>query len=316
VRERKDKKMIEPLFNIKTEQENTEVGKFVIEPLEQGFGQTLGNSLRRVLLTNLPGAAITQIKVSGAKHKFSTLEGMSEDIVDLILNLKQVRLKYEGEKPVKLELDKNGPGQVKAGDIKTTANVEIVNKDQVLASLADKKSRLKIEMVVERGFGYLPAETRKSDKLGVIFLDAAFGPVKRVNYQVEATRVGQRTDFDKLIMEIITDGTIKPKEALKASAKILIAFFNQIVQPKKVDVKKEKEPQVDDEVMKLTLEELDLPTRIVNALRKTGYGTVSDLMVINLDDLAKVKNLGEKSIKIVQAALAKKGVDWHPGEEK
>lgn len=308
--------MIEPLFNIKTEQENTEVGKFVIEPLEQGFGQTLGNSLRRVLLTSLPGAAITQIKVSGAKHKFSTLEGMSEDIVDLILNLKQVRLKYEGEKPVKLELDKNGPGQVKAGDIKTTANVEIVNKDQVLASLADKKSRLKIEMVVERGFGYLPAETRKSDKLGVIFLDAAFGPVKRVNYQVEATRVGQRTDFDKLIMEIITDGTIKPKEALKASAKILIAFFNQIVQPKKVDVKKEKEPQVDDEVMKLTLEELDLPTRIVNALRKTGYGTVSDLMVINLDDLAKVKNLGEKSIKIVQAALAKKGVDWHPGEEK
>jgi len=307
--------MIEPLFNIKAEQENAEFGKFVIEPLEQGFGQTLGNSLRRVLLTNLPGAAITQIKVNGAKHKFSILEGMNEDIVDLILNLKQVRLKYEGEKPVKLELDKDGPGQVKAGDIKTTANVEIINKDQVLANLADKKSRLKIEMVVERGFGYLPAENRKSDKLGVIFLDAAFGPVKRVNYQVEATRVGQRTDFDKLIMEITTDGTIKPKEALKASAKILIAFFNQVVQPKKMDIKEEKKPQVDDEVMKLTLEELDLPTRIVNALRKTGYGTVSDLMAIKLDDLAKVKNLGEKSIKIVQAALAKKGVDWHPGED-
>jgi len=308
--------MFEPLFNIKTEQENAEFGKFVIEPLEQGFGHTLGNSLRRVLLTSLPGAAITQIKINGVKHKFSTLEGMSEDVVDLILNLKQVRLKYEGEKPIKLELDKNGPGQIKAGDIKTPANIQVINKDHVLASLADKKSRLKIEMVVERGFGYLPAETRKSDKLGVIFLDAAFSPVKRVNYQVEATRVGQRTDFDRLIMEITTDGTIKPKEALKSSAKILIAFFNQIVQPKKMDVKEEKKPQIDDEVTKLTLEELDLPTRIVNALRRTGYGTVSDLMAIKLADLAKIKNLGEKSIKIIQSALAKKGVNWQPGEKK
>jgi DNA-directed RNA polymerase subunit alpha len=308
--------MFEPLFNIKTEQENAEFGKFVIEPLEQGFGHTLGNSLRRVLLTSLPGAAITQIKINGVKHKFSTLEGMSEDVVDLILNLKQVRLKYEGEKPIKLELDKNGPGQIKAGDIKTPANIQVINKDHVLASLADKKSRLKIEMVVERGFGYLPAETRKSDKLGVIFLDAAFSPVRRVNYQVEATRVGQRTDFDKLIMEITTDGTIKPKEALKSSAKILIAFFNQVVQPKKMDVKEEKKPQIDDEVTKLTLEELDLPTRIVNALRRTGYGTVSDLMAIKLADLAKIKNLGEKSIKIIQSALAKKGVNWQPGEKK
>ena len=308
--------MFEPLFNIKTEQENAEFGKLVIEPLEQGFGHTLGNSLRRVLLTSLPGAAITQIKINGVKHKFSTLEGMSEDVVDLILNLKQVRLKYEGEKPIKLELDKNGPGQIKAGDIKTPANIQVINKDHVLASLADKKSRLKIEMVVERGFGYLPAETRKSDKLGVIFLDAAFSPVKRVNYQVEATRVGQRTDFDKLIMEITTDGTIKPKEALKSSAKILIAFFNQVVQPKKMDVKEEKKPQIDDEVTKLTLEELDLPTRIVNALRRTGYGTVSDLMAIKLADLAKIKNLGEKSIKIIQSALAKKGVNWQPGEKK
>jgi len=185
----------------------------------------------------------------------------------------------------------------------------------VLANLADKKNHLKMEMVVEKGYGYLPAEGRKSDKLGVIMLDASFSPVKRVNYQVESTRVGQRTDFDKLILEITTDGSLKPKEALKTSAKILIGFFNQIVQPKKVEVKEEKKPQVNDEVMKLTLEELDLPTRIVNALRKSGYGTVSDLMAINLDDLAKVKNLGEKSIKIIQTSLNKKGVDWKPGEK-
>ncbi len=238
--------MIEPLFNLKTLQENEEKGTFVLEPLEQGFGHTLGNALRRVLLTSLPGTAITQIKVSGVKHKFSTLEGMSEDMVDLILNLKQVRLKYEGEKPVKMELDKNGPGQVKAGDIKAPANVQIINKDLVLANLADKKSHLKMEIVAEKGYGYLPAENKKSEKLGVIFLDASFSPVRRVNYQIEATRVGQRTDLDKLILEITTDGSLKPKEALKNSAKILISFFNQIVQPKRVEAKKEEKPQEND----------------------------------------------------------------------
>lgn len=308
--------MIEPIFHIKSEQESATFGRFIIEPLEQGFGQTLGNSLRRVLLSSLPGAVITQIKIGGVKHKFSTLEGMSEDVIDLILNLKQVRFSYEGEKPVKLELEKSGPGVVKAGDIETSANVQVINKDLVLANLANKKSSLKIEMTVEKGFGYLPAEVDKEGKLGVIPLDAAFSPVRRVNYQVEATRVGQRTDLDKLILEITTDGTVKPKEALKASAKILITFFNQVINPKKVEVKKEVKSLIDEEATKLTLEELDLPTRIVNALRKSGYGTVSDLLGIKPGDLAKIKNLGEKSIKTVQAALAKKGVKWEPGGEK
>ena len=308
--------MIEPIFHIKSEQESATFGRFIIEPLEQGFGQTLGNSLRRVLLSSLPGAVITQIKIGGVKHKFSTLEGMSEDVIDLILNLKQVRFGYEGEKPVKLELEKSGPGVVKADDIKTSANVQVINKDLVLANLANKKSSLKIEMTVEKGFGYLPAEVDKEGKLGVIPLDAAFSPVRRVNYQVEATRVGQRTDLDKLILEITTDGTIKPKEALKASAKILITFFNQVINPKKVEVKKEAKSPIDEEATKLTLEELDLSTRIVNALRKSGYGTVADLLGIKPADLAKIKNLGEKSIKTVQTALAKKGVKWEPGGEK
>ena len=308
--------MIEPIFHIKSEQESATFGRFIIEPLEQGFGQTLGNSLRRVLLSSLPGAVITQIKIGGVKHKFSTLEGMSEDVIDLILNLKQVRFGYEGEKPVKLELEKSGPGVVKADDIKTSANVQVINKDLVLANLANKKSSLKIEMTVEKGFGYLPAEVDKEGKLGVIPLDAAFSPVRRVNYQVEATRVGQRTDLDKLILEITTDGTIKPKEALKASAKILITFFNQVINPKKVEIKKEAKSPIDEEATKLTLEELDLSTRIVNALRKSGYGTVADLLGIKPADLAKIKNLGEKSIKTVQTALAKKGVKWEPGGEK
>lgn len=299
--------MIDTRFQIKKIKQTDNFGQFVIEPLEQGYGHTLGNSLRRVLLTGLPGTAITQVKISGVKHKFTTLEGMKEDIIELILNLKQVRIKYDGEKPIKLQVEKTGPGQVKAGDIKTPGGAEIVDKDLVLANLADKKSKLKIEMVAEQGFGYLSAEERKSEKLGVIPIDASFSPVHRVNYKIEATRVGRRTDLDKLILEIFTDGTIKPQEALKESAKILIAFFNQIVEPKKVPVEKKKE-QVVSETMKLTVEELELPTRIVNALRKAGYGSVSDLAATTIGDLSKVKNLGEKSIKIVQAALAKKGV--------
>jgi len=303
--------MLETLFNIKTEAKNGDTVKFVIEPLEQGYGQTLGNSLRRVLLTSLPGAAITQVKITGVKHKFTTLDGMSEDIIELILNLKELRIKYEGEKPVKLELEKTGPGVVKASDIKTPAGVELINKDQVLANLASKKSKLKIELVVEKGYGYAPA-AKKGEKIGVIPVDAAFSPIKRVNYQVASTRVGQRTDFDKLVMEVTTDGSIDAKEALKLSAQTLIDFFNQIVHPKKMAAKAAPVVEANHEVNSLTLEELDLPTRIVNALRKSGYGTVSDLLGSQPDVLAKVKNLGEKSIKIIKAALAKKDVIWEP----
>ena len=308
--------MLKTLFDIKTEESKNDYGRFIIEPLEQGYGQTLGNSLRRVLLSSLPGAAITQVKINGAKHKFSTLEGMSEDIIEFILNLKEVRVQYEGEKPVKLELEKNGPGEVKAGDIKASAGVEIVNKDHVLANLANKQSSLKAEITVERGFGYAPATEREVDKLGVIPVDAAFSPVKRVNYQVEATRIGQRIDFDKLILGITTDGSIKAKDALVSSADILLAFFNQIINPKKAVVKKVKESKIDSETGSLTLEELDLPTRIVNALRKSGYGTVSDLFGANPDNLAKVKNLGDKSIKTVKAALKKQGIEWEVGKKK
>ena len=308
--------MLKTLFDIKTEESKNDFGRFVIEPLEQGYGQTLGNSLRRVLLSSLPGAAITQVKINGAKHRFSTLEGMSEDIIEFILNLKEVRVKYEGKKPAKLELEKSGPGEVKAGDIKAPAGVEIVNKDHVLANLANKQSKLKAEITVECGFGYAPAAEREVDKLGLIPVDAAFSPIKRVNYQVEATRVGQRTDFDKLVLEITTDGSIKAKDALVSSAEILLAFFNQVIRPKKAEVKKVKESKIDSETGSLTLEELDLPTRIVNALRKSGYGTVSDLFGADPAVLAKVKNLGDKSIKTVKAALKKQGIEWEVGKKK
>jgi len=299
--------MFEPNFQVKKIKQTDNFGIFVIEPLAQGYGHTLGNSLRRTLLSSLPGTAVTQIKVSGIKHRFSTLQGLKEDIIELILNIKQVRIKYDKEKPIKLQLEKTGPGQVIAGDIRVPAGVEIVNKDLVLGSLADKKSRLKVEIVAERGLGYLAAEERKSEKLGEIPVDASFSPIKRVNYRVEATRVGRKTDLDKLILEITTDGTIKPQDAIKESARVLIGFFRQIVEPK-VAPKEEKKEVSASEVLKLTVEEIELPTRIANALRRAGYENVGDLVTAVADDLAKVKNLGGKSVQIIQAALAKKGI--------
>lgn len=301
--------MIEQInFQIKKTKESEDTGHFVLEPLEPGYGHTLGNALRRVLLTSLAGAAITQVKINGVRHKFSTINGLKEDVIELILNLKQVRIKYKGEKPVKLHLEVNGPGEIKAGKITAPAQLQIVNPELVLAHLADKKSKLKIEMLASSGFGYSPAEERKTNKLGAIPLDASFGPVRRVNYSVEATRVGGQTDWDKLNLEIVTNGTIKPSEALKEAALILTAFFSQIVEPKKAIVKKKKEITPLGEVMRLSIEELELPTRIINALRKAGYETASDLATSKALDLAKIRNLGEKSIKIIQAALVKKGV--------
>lgn len=297
---------MEPLFRIKKEKETKDFGHFVIEPLEPGFGHTLGNALRRVLLSALPGAAITQVKITGIKHKFSTLEGLKEDIVEFILNLKQVKVSYDGKKPAKLSLEKTGPGAVRAGDIKTPAKVEIANPDLVIGNLATKKNHLKAEMLVELGYGYSPAEEKEVEKLGEIPIDAVFSPVIQVNYRVEATRVGRRTDLNRLVLEITTDGSLKPSQALKQAAKILVGYFYQVYEPKKVPKKKETKIKAPDLALRLTVEELDLPTRIANALRKGGYGTVADLVAANEADLVKVKNLGEKSIKIVEAALSQK----------
>jgi len=308
--------MIESSFKIKKVKIAPNFGQFVLEPLPQGYGHTLGNALRRVLLTSLPGTAITEVKISGVKHKFSTIAGMKEDVIELLLNLKEVRIKYEGEKPVKLRLDKNGPSEVRAGDIEAPAGVEIVNKDLFLANLADSKSRLKMEMVAERGYGYLPSEERKSNKLGLIILDAIFSPVTRVNYKVETTRVGRQTDLDRLVLEINTDGTIDSYEALKYGAKTLISFFNQIINPKDFSSEeKTKTRQSSGEVLKLTIEELELPTRIVNALEKAGYHTVGKLIKASRAELISIKNLGEKSLGIILETLVKKGIKPSWGEK-
>jgi len=302
--------MITPMFQIKAEKETADYGIFILEPLQQGYGQTLGNSLRRVLLSSLPGAAIVQAKISGVKHLFSTLKGLKEDIVELTLNLKQVRIRYEGDKPVKITLDKIGPGPVLAGDFKVPSGVEIINKDLVLGTLADKNSRLRGEFVVESGYGYVPFEERESGEVGVIPLDAIFTPVKRVNYHVSATRVGRVTNFDKLTLEIWTDGSISPKEAFFESAKTLSTFFDQIVNPKKVE--EEDKPSRQEKISEegsLTIEELELPTRIINALLKVGIKNVDDLQKAGKKKISKIKNLGGKSLKIIEASLASRGIE-------
>jgi DNA-directed RNA polymerase subunit alpha len=300
-----------PIFEVKKEQADGVYGRFVIEPLEQGYGHTLGVSLRRVLLSSLPGAAITQVKISGLKHQFSPIKGVKEDGVDLILNLKKVRLFYDGDKPVTLKLEAQEVGEVKAGSIKTPPDVKIANPDLVIATLTDEKAKLEIEMQVETGVGYLPSEERKVATIGVIPIDADFSPVQRVAYKVEETRVGRLTNYDRLILEIWTDGTIDPESALKKAAEILVLYFNHIVSPSVAKPQDQEFKQGNSDNLQLeniSVEELNLPTRVINALEKGGYETVADVIKAGRQGLVKVRNLGEKSVKIIEAALAEKNI--------
>lgn len=305
----KDYAVMTPNFSvIESEASNTR-STVVMEALESGYGHTLGNALRRVLLTSLSGAAITKVTIDGVTHQFTSFEGMTEDVVELILNLKQIRVKAESADPGTLRLNVKGAKEVTAADIECEAGFEVINKDLYLATLAKGKN-LSIEMVVESGVGYKLASETESEAVGQISIDALFSPVIKVSYKVEATRVGRRTDFDKIVFDIETDGTISPLDAIKQAAEILIKQFTQIVNPVVKEVKEELVSMSPEEVetMKLTVEELDLPTRIANALRKGGFETVADLTRSPKDEISRVKNLGGKSIDLIEEALGKKGV--------
>jgi len=298
----------EPIFQITEEEKKTNYGKFILSPLEAGYGNTLGNSLRRVLLSSLSGTAIARVKIAGVKHQFSSLKGMREDIIEFLLNLKKVRIFYSDEKSIKASLEVKGPGEVKAKDIKIDPPGKIANPEIVLAYL-NKDSSLNVKMDIETGVGYSSSEDRKTGEVGVIPMDAVFTPVVRVNYKVEETRVGRLTNYDRLVLEIWTDGTIEPKQALLKASNILVSYFIQIVSPKKVEkvVDEEKKDEL-GLVGKLSVEEINLPTRVANALIKAGYDTVEDLVKAERSKLVKVRNLGEKSVKIIEAALGEKGL--------
>lgn len=301
--------MNDPMFEIKQEVKEEDYGKFIISPLAHGYGLTLGNSLRRVLLSSLPGFAVTSVKIAGVKHQFSTLAGMKEDVVEFILNLKKVRFTNSSEESLKGTIEVSKAGEIKASDIKIGGGVKVANPELVIANLS-KGAKLSAEITIEKGVGYSLAEERSSETLGLIPVDASFSPVKRVSYRVEETRVGRLTNYDKLILEIWTDRTVDTEFALKESAKVLVSYFNQVVNPKIVEKKEEAKKSELGMVGKLSVEEIGLPTRVANALIKAGYETVEALVDADKQELVKVRNLGEKSLKIIDAALGQKGVDF------
>ncbi len=298
-----------PTFQITEVGDNQTQSSLIIEPLEQGYGHTIGNALRRVLLTSLPGYAITKVRIDGVDHQYTTLEGMSEDVLELILNIRQIRIAGETNSVGTLRLNVTGAKEVTAADIEADAGFTIVNPDQHIADLVKGKS-LKMEMTVESGMGYSMAAERKSESIGEIPVDALFSPVIRVSYKVEATRVGRKTDYDKLVLDVQTDGSLKPLDAVTQAAQILTRQFSQIVSPVTPVEPKTETPLSPEEaeVLRLTVEELDLPTRIANALRKGGFKTVGDLVGTPKQVIAKVKNLGEKSVDVINDALMKKNV--------
>ncbi|KKQ96006.1 MAG: DNA-directed RNA polymerase subunit alpha [Candidatus Levybacteria bacterium RIFCSPHIGHO2_02_FULL_39_36] len=303
--------MINPTF--KTIEEKKEQGytRFVIEPLEPGFGHTLGVALRRLLLTCIEGAAVTSVKIDSVRHLFSTLQGLKEDVIGLVLNIKTLRVKLaEGKDEARLSLSVSGPGEIKASKIEESDGVEIIDPDHYLGSLSDKKSKLNMEMTVERGAGYSLAEDRKISTVGVIPIDAIFSPILRVNYKIEQTRVGRQTNFDKLILEIWTDGTIEPKEALDEASKILVVYFHQIYEPNETsEVSKiASAGSLPNDVLKMTIDELDLPTRIYNSLRNAGIETVGEMLNVPRKDLMNYRNLGAKSLSIIEESLKERGI--------
>ncbi|MFW6113860.1 MAG: DNA-directed RNA polymerase subunit alpha [Actinomycetota bacterium] len=297
-------------------------GRFVIEPLERGLGHTLGNSMRRILLSSIPGTAITSIRIEGVVHEFTTLEGVKEDTMDIILNLKGLILKMEGEGQASLFLNAEGPKTVTARDIEAPAELEIINHDLKICTL-NEKGNIKMEMTAEKGRGYVSAENLAStrDVSGTIPLDAMFTPVVRVSYNVEDTRVGQRTDYDKLVLEINTNGSIDAKEALLKASQILSGHV-QIFKTLSEDEEEAKEeifgkelPPAGGKDLERSIEELELPVRVLNCLHRGGINTVGQLMEKTEEDLLALRSFGARSIEDVKEKLAKEGLALRSKEE-
>ena len=299
--------------NITKIDENKDYGKFVIEPLERGYGTTLGNSLRRVLLASLPGAAVTSINIDGVLHEFDTVPGVREDVMQIILNIKGIAVKSYVEDEKIIELDVEGPAEITAGDILTDSDIEIVNPDHYLFTIGEGSS-LKATMTVNSGRGYVPADENKKDNapVGTLAVDSIYTPVTKVNYQVEPARVGSNDSFDKLTLEILTNGTIIPEDALGLSARILTEhldlFTNLTEIAKSTEVMKEADTESDDRILDRTIEELDLSVRSYNCLKRAGINTVHDLTEKSEAEMMKVRNLGRKSLEEVKLKLIDLGL--------
>ncbi len=301
--------------------EDSAYGTFVVEPLERGFGTTLGNSLRRVLLSSLPGYAITSVKIDNVLHEFSTIPNVKEDVTEIVLNLKGVILKIHGDGPKTMYIEANGSCEITAGDIKADSEVEILNPDHHIATL-DADAHVAMELTADKGRGYVSSDRNKQildPVIGVIAIDSIYTPVLKVNYTVDNTRVGQITDYDKLTIEVWTDGTISAKDAVSFAAKILTEHLNLFVElsdeVSNTEIMIDKDDSESGKVLETTIEELDLSVRSFNCLKRAGINTVEDLISKTEEDMMKVRNLGRKSLEEVIAKLASLGLSLRSDDE-
>ena len=303
--------------------EDKKYGKFVVEPLERGYGITLGNSLRRIMLSSLPGAAVSQVKIEGVEHEFSSIPGVKEDVTEIIMNIKSLAIKNSSEtneaKTAYIEYE--GEGVVRASDIQVDPDVEILNPDTVIATLSGKNTKLYMELTITKGRGYVSADKNKREDLpiGVIAIDSIYTPVERVNVTVQNTRVGQITDYDKLTLDVHTNGTLVPDEAVSLAAKVLSEhlslFINLSENAKNAEVMVEKEDDEKEKVLEMSIDELELSVRSYNCLKRAGINTVEELTNKTSEDMMKVRNLGRKSLEEVLAKLKELGLQLNPSEE-
>ena len=300
--------------------EDYRYGKFVIEPLERGYGITIGNALRRILLSSLPGVAVNSIRIDGVLHEFSTVPGVKEDVTEIILTLKELSANIDGEGSRTLKIQAQGPCTVTGADIICPPDVEILNKDLVIATL-DDNAKFNMDINIDKGRGYVPAEENKTENMpiGVLPVDSIYTPVQKVSYHVENTRVGQKSDYDKLTLEVWTNGSINPQEGLSLAAKVLVEHLNLFIDltehVSNVEIMVEKEEDQKEKVLEMTIEELDLSVRSYNCLKRAGINTVEELANKSEDDMMKVRNLGKKSLEEVIQKLEELGLGLKPSEE-
>lgn len=309
-----------PDIKIESLSDDGKMGRFVVEPLESGYGITIGNSLRRVLLSSLPGAAVSFVNIRGVEHEFATVPGVLEDVPELILNIKEIVLKSHVDEPVHLTIEKTGEGELLAGDIQTGIDVEIINPEQHIATL-NEEADVFIDLTVERGRGYEPSELKKDEvtQIGIIPIDSNYTPISKVNWKVENTRVGQRTDYDRLILDVETDGSMPADEAVSLAAKVLTEHLELFIgltdHVSDVNIMVEKEEDQKEKVLEMTVEELDLSVRSFNCLKRANINTVEELTQKTEEDMMKVRNLGQKSLEEVQNKLEELGLSLKESEE-
>ena len=312
-----------PNIEVSEISEDKKYGKFVVEPLERGYGITLGNSLRRIMLSSLPGAAVSQVKIEGVLHEFSSIPGVKEDVTEIIMNIKSLAIKNNSDtnEPKTAYIEYEGEGVVRASDIQADQDIEILNPDLVIATLSGKDTKLYMELTITRGRGYVSSDKNKTEDLpiGVIAIDSIYTPVERVNVTVENTRVGQITDFDKLTLDVYTNGTLVPDEAVSLAAKVLSEHLSLFIDlsenAKTAEVMVEKEDDEKEKVLEMSIDELELSVRSYNCLKRAGINTVEELTNKTSEDMMKVRNLSRKSLEEVLAKLKELGLQLNPSEE-